>query len=165
MHCLLLIVLLLALVPLGSAAGAEPERGAGRNPLWTAVGYLPSRALDLLDVVRVRARVGPGMAISLRASEAADLFLGSYTSVYAGLPGPRGGTLPRLPAGLETRRGAEAGPADLSTGLGFGPKYSASECGIGLHGFLLGFDAGVDPFELIDLAAGLFLLDPSDDDL
>jgi len=97
--------------------------------------------------------------------QAGDVFLGSYASVYAGLPGPRGGVLPALPAGIEIRTGAEAGLADLSTGLGFAPRYSFTECGFGLQVFLVGFDLGVDPMELLDFATGFFLFDPRDDDI
>lgn len=163
MRCLLLVAVIL--LPLGAAARAEPESGGGSRAVITAVGYLPSRVLDLLDIVRLRARVGPGMAIGLRATQVADVFLGSYASVYAGLPGPRGGVLPALPAGIETRAGAEVGPADLSTGLGFAPRYGFTECGFGLQLFLVGFDVGVDPVELLDFATGFLLIDPRDDDI
>jgi hypothetical protein len=160
-----LLLVAVVLVPLGAAAGAEPQRGGGSSAVITAVGYLPSRVLDLLDIVRLRARVGPGMALSVRATEAGDVFLGSYVSVYAGLPGPRGGVLPALPAGIETRTGAEVGLADLSTGMGFAPRYSFTECGFGLQLFLVGFDVGVDPVELLDFATGFLLLDLRDDDI
>ena len=44
--------------------------------------YLPNRVLDLLDVVRARVRIGPGIAVGARATEFVDVFLGSYTSLY-----------------------------------------------------------------------------------
>jgi hypothetical protein len=160
-----LLLVAVVFVPLASTAGAEPGGDHHSGALITTVGYVPSRVMDLLDIVRLRARVGPGLALGVRATEVADVFLGSYASVYAGLPGPRGRVLPRLPVGIESRAGAEVGPADLSTGLGFAPTYPFTECGIGLQLFLVGIDVGVDPVELIDFATGFLLLDLRDDDI
>jgi hypothetical protein len=159
MHRILGVVLVL--LPLASAAAAEPES----RPLRRVATYVPSRLLDLLDVVRLRVRVGPGTAFGARATEAADVFVGAYTSVYVGLPGPRGRMLPRLPAGIESRSGAEVSAADLSTGAGLGPDYSSTECGIGVQLGLFGADAGIDPIELIDFVVGLFGVDLRADDL
>ena len=145
------------------AAGAADVAGAGGG-IWGLVWYLPNRVLDLLDPVRARVRLGPGGALGARATEGADFYLGSYVSVYVGLPGPRGGRLPRLPAGLETRTGAEASLADLSTGAGFAPEYGVGELGLGVQLGLVGFDLGVDPLEVIDLGLGIVGLDPMDDD-
>jgi hypothetical protein len=159
---------------LSSAAAAEPAADAGSSEdesasagrvIWTALGYLPSRALDVVDVVRARARIGPGVAFAARATESADLFLGRYTSLYVGLPGPRGGVIPRLPVGVESRSGAEVSVADLSTGVGLAPTYSSTEIGIGLQIFAVGVDVGIDPVELADLLAGFLLIDLRDDDL
>jgi hypothetical protein len=105
------------------------------------------------------------MAFAARATESADLFLGRYTGVYVGLPGPRGGVIPRLPVSVESRSGAEVSLADLSTGVGLAPKYSPTEIGAGLQLFAAGVDVGIDPVELADLLAGFLLIDLRDDDL
>lgn len=163
-----LVIGLLALLVGGAPArlwAAEQEAAAGIGLVHGLIWYLPNRVFDVLDPVRARLRLGPGFGLSLRATEAADLFVGSYGSVYAGLPGPRGRHLPRLPVGLEARTGVEVSAADISTGGGLGPDYGTGECGIGLHAALLGVDVGVDPLELIDLVVGFVGLDPLDDDL
>ncbi len=129
------------------------------------VCYVPNRVLDALDLVRARVRVGPGLAAGVRATEAADAFAGSYLSVYAGLPGPRGRKTPRLPVGLESRTGVEASVLDASTGVGMGPDYSTAETGASLHLAILGFDVGVDLVEACDLVLGLLFIDVLNDDL
>lgn len=141
-----------------------PAPVAQAGVVHAVVAYLPNRVLDVLDLVRLWARVGPGASISLRATEAADFSFGSYTTLYAGLPGPRGRHVPRLPVGVESRAGIEVGLADVSTGGGTGPDYSNTEIGIGLHAMLLGVDAGFDPAEIVDLVGGLLFLDPAGDD-
>lgn len=94
------------------APAARADDGGAVDVVHTIVFYIPNRVFDLVDVVRVRARVGPGVAGGVRATEAADLYFGSYTSVYAGLPGPRMGREIPLPAGLESKSGVEASLAD-----------------------------------------------------
>lgn len=133
--------------------------------LHKVITYIPNRVLDIIDIVRLRGRIGPGAAIGVRATEAADAFIGTYQSIYAGLPGPRGRRIPRLPVGLESRVGAEISVADISTGFGMGPDYSLTEFGFGFHALLAGLDLGVDPVELVDLLGGFFFLDIRDDDL
>jgi hypothetical protein len=129
------------------------------------VTYVPNRLLDVLDVVRLRARVGPGFAVGVRATELADLYLGSYAALYVGLPGPRGRRVPKLPVGFENDHGVEVSVVDASSGFGFDPGYTATEFGLGFQAAILGIDLGIDPFEIVDLAAGLVLLDPRGDDL
>ena len=132
--------------------------------LWGVVMYLPNRVLDVLDIARARVRLGPGFAFGARATEYADVFLGSYATVYVGLPGPRGRTLPRLPVGLESKSGAEVSVADVTLEAGLGPDYGMAEAGLGFQFALVGVDVGVDPFEILDLIVGLFTFDPMDDD-
>jgi hypothetical protein len=165
MRAFLLILCLVWIAPAALAGDGDVVGGGGPSLLHRIVLYAPNRVLDVLDLVRLRARVGLGTALSVRATEAADLFIGSYAAVYAGLPGPRVRRIPRLPAGLEIRSGVEVSAADLSTGLGAGPDYSATEFGLGFQAYLVGLDIGVDPMEAVDLALGLFLLDLRDDDL
>ena len=131
---------------------------------WTILMYIPNRVLDLFDMVRARLRLGPGIAIGARATEYADVFVGTYATVYIGLPGPRGRTLPRLPVGLESKSGAEVSIADVTLEAGLGPDYGMTEIGFGFQLFLIGLDVGIDPFEIGDFAAGLLTFDPMDDD-
>ncbi len=127
--------------------------------------YIPNRVLDVFDVVRLRARLGPGVAVDVRATQVAAAFVGSYASVYAGLPGPRNRRLPKLPVGLESRSGVQASVADATVTGGIGPDYGPAEIGVGVQALLIGVDVGVEPLELLDLVAGLFFIDLRDDDL
>jgi hypothetical protein len=161
-----LLVVLFALILSGPVYGSDSEE-ENNDPGIThkILTYIPNRLLDVLDLGRLRVRVGPGMALGIRATEAADFFLGSYFTVYAGLPGPRNGHIPKLPVGVETKTGVEVSLADVTTeAVLMGPDYSNTEFGFGFQALILGLDFGVDPFEFVDLAAGLFLLDLRDDD-
>ncbi len=126
--------------------------------------YVPNRIFDVLDLVRARVRVGPGVAVRARATEGLDVGLGSYASVYAGLPGPRQEVSVPLPVGLETYTGIELGPGDAELEGGSPPNYSVTEFGISVQAVLVGIDVGVDPLEVLDLVAGLLLIDLRSDD-
>lgn len=129
-----------------------------------ALLYVPNRVFDLVDIVRARARVGPGAAISIRATDVVDLNLGAYTTVYAGLPGPRREPTIPLPVFLEVLAVAEVGLLGVSTGMGFGPDYSPTEFGLGIHAALIGIDIGVDPIEFADFILGFLTIDLREDD-
>jgi len=136
-------------------------RGLGRRLLF----YIPNRIFDVFDLVRLRVRVGPGLAVGVRATELADLNLGAYTTLYAGLPGPRGKPRIPLPVGLEVYAGAEVSVLDVSTEEGpFSPNYGPTEVGLGFQAAILGIDLGIEPWDFVDLALGLVLLDPNGDD-
>jgi len=164
MRVLLLISCLVLIAPPAMAGAGDVAEDAGPSLLHRIALYVPNRVLDVLDLVRLRARVGLGTALGVRATEAADVFVGSYAAVYAGLPGPRGRRIPRLPVGLESLSGVEVSAADLSSGFGAGPDYTATEFGLGFQAYLVGLDVGVDPVEAVDLVLGLLLLDLRDDD-
>lgn len=142
------------------------ERDHKHGPVHQVVLYIPNRALDLLDIVRLRARLGPGLAVSVRVTEAADLFGGAYIALYVGLPGPRGKPLPKLPIGIESRAGVEVSVLDFAADLPYvKPGYGKGEIGVGLHLLLVGVDVGVDALEIADLITGLFFVDLMGDDL
>jgi hypothetical protein len=140
------------------AEPAEPER---RNRvLW----YVPNRLFDILDVFRVRARIGPGLAADARVT-VAEVFVGGYASGYVGLPGPRlERKRPRL-LGPEAESGVKVLFGGSTTATENGPGYSPTEVGAGVHLGILGVDLGADFFEVIDLLGGFLLLDPRKDDL
>lgn len=129
-----------------------------------ALLYLPNRIFDVLDIVRARVRLGPGFAVGVRATEFADVFVGSYLSVWAGLHGPRGWTGIPWPAGLESRTGVELSVADATIDGPIGPDYGTAEFGLGGQLGLIGVDLGVDPFEILDFVLGLFTVDLGEDD-
>lgn len=148
--------------PAAAPAHQANGYGFGHKLLY----YIPNRVFDVLDIVRARARLGPGLAIGARVTKFTDLFLGSYTSVYLGLPGPR--QVPRVPwpGGIESRSGLAASVADATTtSYNANPRYSATEVGLGLQAILVGAEVGVDPAEVFDLAFGFLFIDFREDDL
>ena len=101
----------------------------------------------------------------MRATDAADVFLGSYASAWAGLPGPRGGATLPIPVGLESKSGLEASVADATVEGGIGPGYGATEIGVSVQALIVGVDVGIDPLEIVDLPLGFLGIDLQDDDL
>lgn len=88
----------------------------------------------------------------------------AYSSIYAGLHGPR--TEPRIPwpVGIESRAGATVLVADAST-KATAPTYGYGEVGLGFQAGIVGLDVGVDPVEvLVDLVLGFFFIDLTGDD-
>jgi hypothetical protein len=131
----------------------------------SAIRYVPNRILDALDLVRVRVRVGPGKAFNLRAGNGLELFRGSYSTLFAGLPGPRSGKLPRLPVGPEARTALETGPDPPEQPSPWtDPGYGRAELAMGFQAGFLGLEVGVDPLQILDFGFGLITLDPLDDD-
>ena len=138
---------------------AREDRSAAR----VLLAYLPNRLFDVLDFLRLRARVGPGIAVRARATEQIDAGIGSYASIFAGLPGPRGEVEVPLPIGLETYSGVElVGDAEVSGG--YSPNYTPTEIGVSIHAAAVGIDLGVDPIEVVDFVVGFVLLDLRGDD-
>jgi len=139
------------------SAAVEEESAGGI--VHGVLFYLPNRVFDLLDVVRLRARVGPGFALGARATKVADMRLGGYGAIYVGIPGPRGEARMSRPVGFESFGGATV------SGLGKDGSYGAGEIGADAQIAVLGGAAGVDPLELVDLALGIFFIDIRGDDL
>lgn len=142
-----------------SAAAPDEDRSAGHVALF----YIPNRVFDLLDIVRARLRLGPGLAFDARATEFADFFVGAYSSVWMGLPGPREAPVINWPFGLESRAGAEVSVVD-ATAEG-GVNYGFLEVGLGGQLVIIGVDVGVDVWEALDFITGLVTIDPGHDDL
>ena len=149
----------------GKAAEETHSAAEPHGILHKVCMYIPNRVLDIFDVVRLRVRVGPGTAVDVRATNLAAVFLGSYDTVYAGLPGPRNGPAPKLPVGLECRSGVQVSIADVTAEDDVGPDYGPAEIGLGAQVLIVGVDAGVEPLELLDLVTGLFFIDLRADDL
>jgi hypothetical protein len=148
----------------GDAEAAATGVGRSASVLYEAIVYIPNRAFDLIDTVRLRTRVGPGLAAGVRVTSPLEVFAGGYGGLFAGLPGPRMRRLPRLPVGLESRNGAALSFVELTADFHAGPHYSPTEIEAGLHLLLVGFDAGVDPVEVADFVGGWLLIDIRGDD-
>jgi hypothetical protein len=139
----------------------KPQHGFGHKLLF----YLPNRILDVFDFARLRLRVGPGFAVSARATKPLSVFFGGYASVYAGLPGPRLEPTVKLPVGIENYGGISVSVADGAAGGPFSPNYSSTEIEAGFQLLIIGLDIGIDPLEVLDLATGFLFIDLRGDDL
>lgn len=163
---LLLVTGFFASVPCVAKAAEETAKTSGSHSvLHKVVMYIPNRLLDVLDIVRLRVRVGPGLAVDARATKVASAFVGSYASVYAGLPGPRNRPMPKLPFGFESRNGVQASLVDATVSGGIDPDYGPAEIGVGVQALIVGVDVGVEPLEFVDLLAGIFFINLTGDDL
>jgi len=140
-------------------ASAPPRAEAG---VFTSIlFYIPNRVFDVLDIVRLRLRVGPGISVGVRATKPASAFLGTHLTVWAGLHGPRGKPRLPLPFGFEARSGAQVSVADLAKS---GCYYGPLEVGLETQLFLLGPNIGIAPWELVDCLLGFFFIDIQKDD-
>lgn len=156
--CIVLIVLLVGfctLAQLGSPARADA------GVITSIVCYIPNRVFDLMDIFRVRVRVGPGISAGIRATTLLSGYLGLHSSVYAGLPGPRGKKKIPWPVGLDVRGGAQASLADATSG---GPYYDPLEFGFEVQPLIVGVNVGIGVFEIFDFFTGFVFIDLSDDD-
>lgn len=142
------------------AESAGSDIGLGTRLLW----YLPNRVVDLVDIVRLRLRLGPGLGANLRVSDYGSVYAGRYHSIYAGLPGPRYPQRVRLPIGREDLRGIVLGGVDATDDTLYGPRYAPTEVDVGAHLLVVGAEVGLDPVEMADFLAGFFFYDIGDDD-
>lgn len=136
-------------------------RHAEAGPIKSIVLYIPNRVFDVLDIIRLRLRVGPGISVGVHATEVASLFLGTHTTAWAGLHGPRGETVVPWPAGVESRSGVQVGPIDPSVTECY---YDPLEIGLELQVLLIGPNFGIGLFEVVDLLTGLLFIDLQGDD-
>ena len=159
----LLLVLLAAGPALAQESGGEPAAVTTVKIGHKLLFYLPNRLFDLLDIARLRVRVGPGFAGSARATKPLSATVGFYSAVWAGIPGPRGKRTISLPVGFESMAGAKVSVADAAADGGF--YYGNLEFGLGGQFLILGADVGIDPGEFLDFFGGLILIDFREDDL
>ena len=144
----------------GDGIAPRVRPSLGRRVLW----YVPNRVLDLLDILRLRLRVGPGLAVNFRITDLGAFYAGNYRSVYAGVPGPRHPFRLRPWVGLEELQGIVLAGVDATDNTPHGPRYGAAETDLGLHVLLVGAEVGVDAVEIGDFFGGWFGFDPMEDD-
>jgi len=127
--------------------------------------YIPNRALDLIDIIRLRLRVGPGISAGVRATERLAFYGGKHRTVYVGLPGPRAPKKFVSPVGLESVKGMVFAGVDATDDSKHPPGYSESEIALGVQVLIAGGEAGIDFVEIADFFTGLILIDLRKDDL
>ena len=152
---IILLACLCTLAQIGIPARAEA--GVVTNILL----YVPNRVFDLVDIFRVRARVGPGISVGVRATRPLSAFVGFHSSAFIGLPGPRGKAKLPLPVGFDLRSGAQVSLADVSAGT---PYYDPLEFGCEFQLFIVGANVGVGVWEIVDFITGFVFIDLQDDD-
>ena len=140
---------------------SETEHGVGHALLW----YIPNRISDVLDIVRARLRLGPGLEIGVRATELLDLDLGGYSTIFVGIPGPRRERKFNWPFGVDNMAGVEISVIGDTTREGEAPHYGVLEVGLGAQILIIGFDLGVDVWEAVDFVTGIVFVDPMQDDI
>ena len=150
--------------PIDEAPGEMAETSEAKGFGHRIAFYLPNRIFDVLDLVRARVRIGPGLAVSARATDVVSVFFGSYSSAYVGLAGPRSRPEVPWPFGVDSKTGIQVSAVKRTTNGDHGPRYSRTEFGAGFQLGILGADVGTDPIEIIDLVAGLLFIDLRKDD-
>ena len=137
------------------------KHGFGHKLLF----YIPNRFLDLIDCVRARVRVGPGLSTSFSMTKRASFFVGKYNTVYAGLPGPRAPKKFVSPVGREKQKGIILMGVDATDDTDYSPRHGTAEIQVGAQALIVGVDLGIDFWEIGDFFCGLVLIDLRKDDL
>lgn len=143
----------------------QPPAKAEQPKKHPILMYIPNRIFDLLDIVRARVRLGPGISVGARVTSIATVFVGGHSTAYVGVPGPRGKPEIPLPFGLEDSAGPMLAPAKESDEeAARHPYYGPMEIGAEAQVAIVGFSVGVEPLEALDFLAGIFFIDLKGDD-
>lgn len=126
--------------------------------------YIPNRIFDILDIVRARVRVGPGLSVGARVTDAGDIFLGAHKTAYVGLRGSRGKPQVPWPLGLECNQGLELSLADSMAEDTNKPVVDPLAVGIETQVLLVGVNVSVETLEIVDLLTGFIFIDLRGDD-
>ncbi len=149
------LVCLCTMVQLGTPTRADA--GIIKN----VVLYIPNRVFDLMDIVRFRLRLGPGLSAGVRATTLASAYAGLHSSFYLGLRGPRGEKEIPWPLGFDNRAGAQVSLIDLTAA---GTYYDPLEFGFEVQPLFFGVNIGIGGFEILDFFTGLVFIDLVGDD-
>lgn len=136
-----------------------------RTALHQILLYIPNRIFDVLDIVRIKAKVGPGFDVGIQITEPVRLYAGGHTAIYLGLPGPRQERIIPIPVGAEAKAGGALSVLDGMVKSNTGTDYSYTEIALESQLLLVGIDVGIDLVEIVDFFAGLVFLEIREDDL
>ncbi len=140
---------------------AAPRKTVGHFLLM----YIPNRIFDVMDIVRARAAIGPGVALGVRLTDVADAWAGIESTTWVGLPGPRCEPKVALPVGLQSRAGAELSLLKTVAATDDASNYRMDEIGAHVHLLLVGAEVGVSIGEALDAVFGILGIDIFKDDL
>jgi len=127
--------------------------------------YIPNRLFDVVDIVRLKIGVGPGLTVAARVTDVGDVWVGGHTTAWVGLPGARQKPKLPLPVGVESRVGAELSVINLTAEAGEFKTYPPDEIGADVHLLIAGGGGGVSVWEALDCVLGILFIDISGDDL
>jgi hypothetical protein len=142
----------LLLAMLGSPAAAQPADGSWKTAAW----YLPNRALDLLDVLKLNLSGGFGGGADLRITRLFEAGFSDYNVVRVGLNGRR------VPLYHEKLDESSITLFGITSGTRTRDPW---EIGGTLHFLVFGVEAAVNVRSALDFVGGIFLLDFEEDDL
>lgn len=136
----------------------EPEPGP-KGPAHTAALWLPNRILDVLDIPRAGVDVGPGIGFDGCVTHYLRIAAMTRTSAGIGYQ-----TFRHPPAKFAHEEYVISGPKAAEAGLGANWYHQTWDVRIELHALLVGAHVCVNVGEIGDFFAGIFTLDPMDDD-
>ena len=142
--------------PVRSRSADPRAEKESRSLIVSALLYLPNRVMDLLDIFRVDAGIGPSFGAAVRVTKWGQVAYRdmSPASLRLGLRGRRS------PIFLERTSEFGIGPLFLGSKE---REVTPFELGVGADIFLVGVYAGISFDEIFDFFAGIVGFDPSDD--
>jgi hypothetical protein len=136
---------------------AEPEKH--RGVIGSILMYIPDRVIDLFDMVRFGADVGPGIGLDGQATDALQARAIAQTSVGLGFQSFRHSP---VQTGVQTALGVGPVGGDAQAG---GWYRSPTDLRLGAHAAVVGAHVAIDPVEIADFVLGFVFIDIRDDDL
>jgi hypothetical protein len=141
-----------------SKSASKKSNKEDRSFLVSALLYIPSRVLDILDIFRFDVGVGPAVGAVVRVTPHAQagMRLLMPVSLRAGLRGRKS------PVFIEHTSEMGVGPLYLDSAQ---REPTPLEIGAGVDLFLVGFYLGISIDSIFDAVLGFVGIDISDDDL
>lgn len=146
--------------PAAEEKKAEPEpRREGHGLIGTILWYIPNRVIDVFDMLRFGADVGPGIGLDGQATDALQARAIAQTSVGLGFQ-----SLRHSPVQTGVQSALGVGPVGGDAQVG-GWYRSPTDIRLGAHAAIVGAHVAIDPVEIADFVLGFVFIDIRDDDL